>query len=140
MIPKLIQQVIKVAKEKKIPVVSDIKYKNVYYYEDSLVIKCNQKEYDAINNGPYSKYWVVTHGSKPTKMITGNQIHEVNTIKNPYFKNANCAGDIFMAGFVNELVNSGLLNCIDTALVKYCIKAGNKLASKSLSKVKDKVV
>jgi len=141
MIPKLIQQVIKVAKEKKVPVVSDIKYKNVGYYNNSFVIKCNQKEYDAIDCKPYSSYWIVTNGNKPTKMITGNQIHEINTITNPYFKNANCAGDIFMAGFVNAIVNNeDLGGGCDSIVIKDAISAGNTLASKSLSKIKDKVV
>lgn len=146
MLPKLIQSVIKVAIEKHIPVISDIKYKNTEYYCNSMIIKCNKKEFDAITYRPSAIYWIVTSGKAPTRLFQTrcSTIHKINTITNPYYKNANCAGDIFMAGFVNEFANN-----IDnltkfpswkSSLVVESIKAGNKLASKSLSKVKDKVV
>jgi sugar/nucleoside kinase (ribokinase family) len=142
MIPKLISQVIKVAKEKGVGVISDIKYRNVGYYEGSLIIKCNHKEYEAITYRPSSKYWIVTHGKAPTLMIHGGAQLKIDTIGNPYFKNSNCAGDIYMAGFVNSFVNTIQTDFKgqESACIHYSIKQGNKLASKSLSKVKDKVV
>jgi hypothetical protein len=140
MTPALIQAVIKVCLEKKIPVISDIKYKNVVYYDGSLVIKCNDKEYFAMQHRPESKYYVVTHGKLPVSLTDNSKLlDKVKTIGNPYFKNANCAGDIFTAGFVNSFVNNDIVKPM-TSLVRQSVKAGNILASKSLSKVKDKVV
>ena len=140
MLPGLIQQVIKVAHAKHVPVIADIKPLNARYYNGSLVIKCNHKEYQKVDYRPNADYWVVTHGKEPTEVISVGFKEKFGTMTNHFYKNANCAGDIFMAGFVNSLVNNDSLGESLNDIICEAVIAGNKLAFQSLSQVKDKVV